>query len=198
MRKAALLIGALALAFALQAQGNSSAFFQGLFWKQLSATCHPGLRLEKAVMDIGEDGSKEVETKVFDLDCYHGTATADGKAQSLDLGEFAYLFEYTFDNPYVADKLVVTQQALVTEAKPKAGESDCNLLLQRFELSPDTGALTRAQTKIAKTSPLYDLEIEVVVTFDAQGRYIGHTIDTKTDVLLGGVAHTLIQARLLP
>lgn len=181
----------------LSAQGFSH--YRDQFWRQMRATCRPGLRWEKAVTEL--DGSNVVskEIRTFDLDCQKGTATDAKGTLNITGAEFAHLFEFAFDNPYLQDHLDLKAEGPSMVATVKAGqESDCKLHAQRFTVDPATGNLTEAHAHIKKGSLLYDLEVDITVKFGPDGRYLSHQIETETDVWLGGEVHTLIQARLLP
>ncbi len=166
------------------------------FWQQMSATCAPGLRWEKTVAEVDEDGVSTTETKTFDLDCVGGFATAGETKIPLNPAEFGHLFEFAYDNPYIADDLELTTTERSTEAHPKAGKEP-KLRLQRFVNDAETGKLTVAEAHIVKGSPLYDLDVHITVNFDKNGRYQSHQVETKTVVLLGGTIHTQINAKLL-
>lgn len=181
----------------LSAQGFSH--YRDQFWRQMRATCRPGLRWEKAVSEL--DGSSVVskEVRTFYLDCQKGTATDAKGTLNITGAEFAHLFEFAFDNPYLQDHLDLKAEGPSMVATVKAGqESDCKLQAQRFTVDPATGNLTEAHAHIKKGSLLYDLEVDITVKFGPDGRYLTHQIETETDVWLGGEVHTLIQARLLP
>jgi hypothetical protein len=196
MRKGAFLAVLLLAGQCLAAQ--SFAECKKMFWDQMASTCATGLRWEKSVTEIAEDGTATTETKAFDVDCYAGLAKDATTTIALTPAEFGHLFEYAFDNPYIADDLEVIRTAYSVEAKPKAGrEQDCKLQLQRFAWQPDNGLLLYAEAHISKGSPLYDLDVHITVRFDAVGHYAFHEVETTTDVLLGGTVHTLIKARLL-
>jgi hypothetical protein len=180
----------------VQAQGFSD--YRKQFWDQLTATCQPGLRWEKTVTELPEGESPKVETKVFDLDCIHGTAKAGSQSIPLQSEEFGHLFECAYDNPYFAPymDLVQANGSILATVKP-GQEDDSKLRIQRFELNPHTGKLLRAEAHIVKTSPLYDLEVHINVWFDEAGHYDHHEVETQTDVWLGGSMHSIIKARLL-
>ncbi|MEY3443564.1 MAG: hypothetical protein RLZZ519_1845 [Bacteroidota bacterium] len=181
---------------AVVGKAQDGAFYKALFWKQMSATCRPGLRWEKSVTEFAEDGSPKTETKVFELDCLHGSATAGETRIALNPEEFGHLFEYMFDNPYHSENLDVQRKGASVFAIVNASE-DSKLRLQQFEVDEATGVLRTAEANIVKDSPLYDLDVRIVVHFDEQGHYMDHLIETITDVLMGGALHTRIQARML-
>lgn len=190
-------MAAVLLATSLHAQSFSE--YKDLFWKQMQSTCVPGLRWEKAVSEL--EGGKVVsnEVRTFDLDCKRGTATDAKGSLNITGAEFAHLFEFTYDNPYMEEHLDIIRDASGVVAKVKSGhEGDCKLHLQRFLMDQQTGKVVEAHAHIVKSSLLYDLEVEISVTFAPDGRYVSHRIETRTDVWLGGDVHTLIQARLLP
>ena len=144
----------------LSLQAQSSAELRSLFWKQISSTCRPGLKWEKSVVEIAGDGTFAPETKVFDVDCYRGFATSGDVKVPLNPEEFGHLFEYTFDNPSYADRLVVDRAGKSVEAVVKAGaEKDCKLQMQAFEVD-SSGVMRSAYAHILKESPLYDLEVQ--------------------------------------
>ena len=181
---------------AVVCKAQDGAFYKALFWKQLSATCRPGLRWEKSVTEFDDAGSPKTETKVFELDCLHGFATSGKTRIALDPEEFGHLFEYMFDNPYHAENLYVDRNGASVFAIVNTKE-DSKLHLQHFEVDEATGVLRKAEAHIVKGSPLYDLDVWIIVHFDEHGRYVNHVIETKTDVLMGGAIHTRIQAQLL-
>jgi hypothetical protein len=195
MRKAAWIASVIVL-FVLSAKAQDGASYKALFWKQISATCKPGLRWEKSVIEFSEDGNPKTETKVFELDCFHGSATAGSTKIALDPEEFGHLFEYMFDNPYHSEFLDVQRHGASMMAMVKS-EQEAKLRLQHFELDEKTGVMRKAEAHIVKGSPLYDLDVWIIVQFDEEGQYLNHSIETKTDVLMGGALHTKIQARLL-
>ena len=195
MRKATWIASVLML-FALSAKAQDGASFKTLFWKQISATCRPGLQWEKSVTEYPEEGGPKTETKVFELDCLHGFATSGKTRIALDPEEFGHLFEYMFDNPYHSENLNVDRKGQSVHASAHTKE-DAKLRLQSFELDAGTGVLRKAEAHIVKESPLYDLDVRIIVHFDEQGHYMDHLIETITDVLMGGALHTRIQARML-
>lgn len=195
--KKAVWISSVLVLMALCAQAQDGASYKELFWKQLTNTCRPGLRWEKSVVEFPEGGSPKTETKVFDLDCFHGFATAGSTTIALNPEEFGHLFELMFDNPYHSEHLDVKRTGKSVMALPKPGEAaDSKLRLQFFEVDSLSGVLRTAEAHIIKESPLYDLDVYIIVHFDGQGRYMNHVIETKTDVLMGGALHTRIQAQL--
>lgn len=181
---------------AVVCKAQDGAFYKALFWNQLSATCRPGLRWEKSVTEFDDAGSPKTETKVFELDCLHGVATAGETKIALNPEEFGHLFEYMFDNPYHSENLNVDRKGQSVHAIAHTKE-DAKLRLQSFELDAGTGVLRKAEAHIVKESPLYDLDVRIIVHFDEQGHYRDHLIETITDVLMGGALHTRIQAQLL-
>jgi hypothetical protein len=181
---------------AVVCKAQDGAFYKALFWKQMSATCRPGLRWEKSVTEFDEAGKPKTETKVFELDCLNGSATAGETRIALNPEEFGHLFEYMFDNPYHSENLDVQRKGASVFAIVNATE-DSKLRLQQFEVDEATGVLRTAEANIVKDSPLYDLNVWITVHFDEQGHYINHVIKTKTDVLMGGALETRIQAQLL-
>jgi hypothetical protein len=195
MRKAAWIASVIVL-FVLSAKAQDGASYKALFWKQISATCRPGLRWEKSVTEYPEEGGPKTETKVFELDCLHGFATSGKTRIALNPEEFGHLFEYMFDNPYHAENLYVERNGASVFAIVNTKE-DSKLHLQHFEVDEATGVLRKAEAHIVKESPLYDLNVRITVHFDEHGLYMNHVIETKTDVLMGGALHTRIQAQLL-
>jgi hypothetical protein len=175
------------------------AAYRDMFWRQLSETCAPNLHWEKSITEVAEDGSKTTETKNFVLDCYHGHAQAGDTRIALDPAEFGHLFEYAYDNAYVAPYIVLESASNGITANVKPGsEGKSKLRYQSFEVDPVTGKLILAEAKIIKGSALYDLEVHITVRFDVQGRYLSHSVETLTDVLMGGTVHTMIEAKLVP
>ena len=194
------LFGMIMLLFGSQMglQAQDFAAYQKLFWQQMSATCHAGLRWEKSVTELDVDGKATTETKIFDVDCYPGSAVAGETRIPLTKDEFGQLFECAYDNPYYAPYLDVVKDATGISANIKAGEEGRSKLRgQKFVVDPATGILRMAETHIVKSSALYDLEVDFMVHFDAAGHYTSHTVETKTDVLLGGDLHTKIEAHIL-
>jgi hypothetical protein len=180
-------------------QAQDCAHYKNMFWAQMAGTCAPGLRWQKSVTEIAENGGETTETKTLDLDCYSGFAKDATTTIPLDPAEFGHLFEYAFDNPYVSDKLDIVRVAQGVTATAKPDQiADSKLHLQRFETDATTGKLRVAEAKIVKGSALYDLQVHITVWFDAAGRYERHAVETTTDVLLGGSVHTRILAQLIP
>jgi hypothetical protein len=141
--------------------------------------------------------SPKTETKVFELDCFHGVSNGWRVRKSPWIPEeFGHLFEYMFDNPYHSEFLDVQRHGASMMAMVKS-EQEAKLRLQHFELDEKTGVMRKAEAHIVKGSPLYDLDVWIIVQFDEEGQYLNHSIETKTDVLMGGALHTKIQARLL-
>ncbi len=196
MRKAALLLLLAAASLALQAQ--SFAEYKTMFWNQMASTCAPDLRWEKSVKEIAEDGQETTETKIFDLDCIAGLAKDASTTIPMNPAEFGHLFEYAYDNPYVSPYMDVAVTPTSIDAKVKPGEEGkSKLRVQHFQVDPNTHKLLVAEASIIKGSALYDFEVHISVLFDTAGHYQSHTVETKTDVLLGGTVHTMIQAKLL-
>jgi hypothetical protein len=194
-----LILGVVAVSVGLQVHAQGFEHYRKLFWDQLAGTCQAGLRWEKTVTEVDEDGGEKKETKVFDVDCMRGTATDGTQTIGLQPDEFSHLFEFAYDSPYYAPYLDIKEAPGGVMAHVKAGEEDkSKLRKQRFSVDETTGILLEAEAWIVKDSPLYDLEVHVTVWFDATGRYQRHAIETKTDVLLGGDMHTRIAARLVP
>jgi hypothetical protein len=188
----------LLLTAGLSTSAQGFEHYRNQFWQQMKETCRPGLRWEKAVTEVDEDGGEKTETKIFEVDCIGGWIHSGEEKIPLQSEEFGHLFEYAFDNPYYAPHLNVERNDRGISAMVKAGEENkTKLRLQRFETNPANGRLVSATATIVKDSPLYDLEVHIQVWFDDAGRYVRHEIDTKTDVLLGGSLHTKIKARLL-
>lgn len=196
MRQLAFFILLCLMGNAIAAQ--SCAAYKKMFWSQMASTCAPDLRWEKSVTEIADDGTTTTETKTFDLDCVAGFAKDATTTIPLNPAEFGHLFEYAYDNPYVSPYLDIAITASSIDAKLKAGEEGkSKLRMQHFLVDPSTGKLQLAEASIVKGSALYDLEVHISVQFDAAGHYLSHTVETKTDVLMGGDVHTRIKARLL-
>jgi hypothetical protein len=195
MRKSAFFIFLFLISQNLLAQ--SCAEYKKMFWDQIASTCAPRLLWEKSITEIAENGTSTTETKQFEIDCFSGLAKNPSTTIPLNPAEFGHLFEYAFDNPYISDKFQVVRWGPSVEAKSKPGENNSKLISQRFEVALGTNKLMVAQAHIIKSSPLYDLEVKIMVSFDVNGHYSAHEVETRTDVLLGGTVHTLIKARLL-
>ncbi|MFN8394692.1 MAG: hypothetical protein U0176_08485 [Bacteroidia bacterium] len=198
MRKG-LWLGTLLLLMGASLSAQGFSHYRDQFWKQMRATCRPGLRWEKSVTELEGSAVKSNEVRTFDLDCQKGTATDAKGTLNITGAEFAHLFEFAFDNPYLEEHLDLKRDAQGVTATVKSGhESDCKLQAQRFSIDPATGNLSEAHAHIKKGSLLYDLEVDITVKFGPDGRYLSHQIETRTDVWLGGEVHTQIQAHLLP
>ena len=196
MRKTTLLIYLTFAGLSLQAQ--SLAEYKTMFWTQMASTCAPHLRWEKSVTEIDDAGKETTETKTLDLDCIAGLAHDATTTIPMNPAEFGHLFEYGFDNPYVSPYMDVTTAPGSITAKVKPGEEGkSKLRMQHFEMDRSTQKLVVAEASIVKGSALYDLEVHIAVQFDAAGHYQSHSVETKTDVLLGGTVHTVIRAKLL-
>ncbi len=196
MKKTSTILFLLILATtALQAQVSGSAQYKQLFYQQLSETCAPNLHWEKSVTDITAGTPKQ--TKVFVLNCHNGMKTFEGKTTKMKTKEFEHLFEYVYDNPRQAEFLhVLTSEAAGTKAFINPGMEDkAPLQLQEFKLKK--GKITQATAKIKKSTPLYDLSIQIEVNFDEAGHYETHTIKSKTSTLMGGDVEALIEGRLI-
>ena len=183
------------LGYGLKAQIQPSSFYKQLFFQQLTETCRPNLRWEKSVTDIS--AGTPMQTKIFDLDCFKGSKTCEGKVSSIEAEEFEPLFRYVFDNPKQKDNLQVSETSdKGMTAKPKAGlEADAELKLQSFDILD--GKMQFAEAIIEKSTALYDLYIHIEVKFDAAGHYQSHTVHTKTSALMGGDVEAKIEGRLL-
>ena len=179
----------------LQAQVFSSEYYKQLFYQQLTETCVPNQRWEKSVTDITAGTPKQ--TKIFELNCQNGIKTFEGKSTKMKTKEFEHLFEYVYDNPRQAEFLhVLSSEGAGTKAFIQPGMEDkAPLQLQHFKLSD--GKISQAIAKIKKSTPLYDLSIQIEVNFDDQGHYQTHTIRSKTSTLMGGDVEALIEVRLL-
>jgi hypothetical protein len=180
--------------FALGLQGQSHAELKSRFWKQIQGTCSGTLRFEKTVTDL--TGSDSPEQKTYRIDCRSGLIEAP-QDSPFPFQEFDYLFEQDFDNPYLSPLMNFERSPSLVSAtlKPEeAGESA--LQNARFELSGTN--ITLASASVRKSSPLYELEVDIEVRFDAQGRYLSHLIKTRSDLLLGSEVKTQIQGRLIP
>lgn len=174
---------------------QTSSDFKRMFFQQLSATCKPELRWEKSVTDISAGTAKQ--TKVFEIDCLHGTKSFQGESSQLSKDEFKHLFEFVFDNPKQAEFLDVVRNGESLEAIVKSGkESKIDLHAQRFIV--EGGKIREAEARILKSNALYDLEVHIKVWFDVTGEYLKHEVQTKTSALWGGDVEAHIEGRLLP
>jgi hypothetical protein len=181
----------------LSLRAQSLADFRLMFWKQLSETCQQGLRFEKSVDELEEGEPTKHQARTFDIDCARGKMAEGKDTFDLDQVEFAYLFEYAFDNPYQGEHLKVVREGKSVHATIQAGkESAAKLHLQNFEVDATTGKLRKAEAKVVKNSALSDLTVHTTVWFDEAGHYLRHETETITDVLMGGDLHTVIQGRL--
>jgi hypothetical protein len=182
----------------MAAEAQDFAGFRQAFWQQLSESCRPGLRWEKSVTELSGDAGSKTESRTLDLDCRRGWAKSGNDSINLGSEEFAFLFEYAFDNANYAPYMVLSRNGMGVSAKVKPGqEKESKLQLQRFDVDSISGRLQFAETRIWKDSPFYDLKVRISVWFDPSGHYLRHEIETNSDVVLGGELHTVIKARIL-
>jgi hypothetical protein len=176
------------------AQSQTFGEMKKLFWSQIHGTCSGDLLFEKRVDATGVGNN--FEAKHFRVNCSLGSVRVDGVVGNLPWTEFDYLFEDDFENPYLAPLMQITRNAAGLTARVKPEEKgNINLEYANFEL--DKGVLRLAEAKIRKSNALYEIDIDIKVEFDAAGKYLHHSIKTRSDVLFGSEVSTLIIGEIL-
>jgi hypothetical protein len=177
-----------------------SELYRKKFWDQIAVTCQLPVQWEKSVEELDEGNATSKQSKVFTIDCRKGTAveTSTGKENVLAPSEFAELFKYRYDDPYLRDYLkVVASGGSVTAELPEQEMGEIALQKQAFEVDSATGILRYAEVKVMKSNLLYDFELRTRVWFDENGLYLRHTTETFTKVVLSGSVRTIIEGKRL-
>lgn len=178
----------------ISAHAQGLSFYKNLFWKQMASTCQGEITWEKAVSDPQIDHPKVVQARLYKIDCQRGLVRCDGQVDNLPWEEFSYLFQYDFENPYLAPLLEVQQTDSGLTVRPKADESSAALQFLHFKIK--NGLLSHAEVDVKKHNTLYELSVHTIVKFDEAGHYISHETRTFTDVMLGSAVQTLIQGTI--
>ena len=184
--KTAILI-LLAGIFSIQANAQS---LRDQFKKQVEQSCKGTMVYGKKVTTP----EKGAESKIFDMNCGEKTAIERGTGKKYNFSfadELVYTLEYSAEDPYLKDYFDIrTINNEVFSERKESAKNDTPLEYQRVLRDASTGMVREIETRVFKDSWLYNLTIQTVVKFDAQGNYLSHDLRMKNDVVLSGLTIT--------
>lgn len=164
-----------------------------LFEEQVNAYCGEATAsFEKTIQNLEEaDSPAEVQSvSVVDPSKTESTAC---KLQT----ELAYAFAYYYADPFIQEYFSTEKvgDTLIARIIPgREGASD--LQEQKILLTADSSRLLYIESRIEKLQSLFDLKVEIAVSFDTSGRYAAHHLELfEHTAWLGTPFHVHIQGK---
>lgn len=168
------------------------------FNDQIEQSCTSTLNYQKK---FKQGAQTDWQTKVFQLDCEKDEAVQKGTDKKITFvfsREFIYAMEVVYNDPYQEDYFSIESSDTEIFARRKAeNEDDTPLKFQRIKFHPQSGKIAQVETQMFKDNWLYDLEVNITVRFDAQGKYLSHELKTVNDVIFSESSATEIEGKSL-
>lgn len=172
---------------------NPQALVPRLFEEQVNAYCGEATAsFEKRIQNLEDAGSPaEVQLiSVVDPSAEESTAC---KLQT----ELAYAVAYYYDDPFIQEYYTVEKTGDTLIARIIPGKEDASdLQEQKILMTPDSSRILYIESRIEKLQSLFDLKVDIKVSFDASGRYAAHQLELyEHTAWLGTPFHVRIQGK---
>ncbi len=164
-----------------------------LFEGQVDAYCGEATAsFEKTIQNL-EDADSPGEVQLISV---AEPSTAESTACKLQT-ELAYAIAYYYDDPFIQEYYTTEKIGDTLIARIIPGKEDASdLQEQKIIVTADSSRILYIESRIEKLQSLFDLKVEIKVSFDSSGRYATHYLDLyEHTAWLGTPFHVRIQGK---